>query len=237
MAFACHAWGPQGHEVIATLAQGQLTARARAEADKLLALEPDATLASISNWADEQRSPETAAWHYVNFPKDTCTYNAARDCPEGRCVVGAIDRQLDILASTAPAGERLTALKFVVHLMGDIHQPLHAGHAEDRGGNTYQLEAFLRGSNLHAVWDFWLIRSLDQSTEALATQLRARPVQAGEFDAPRIAEESCRIVGTPGFYPGRKLDAPYIAQYTPVMLARLTLAGTRLATVLNRIWR
>ncbi len=133
LALVAHAWGPQGHEVVATLAQARLTTRAQAEIDKLLALESGATLASISNWADEQRSPLTAAWHYVNFPKNTCTYDPARDCPDGSCVVGAINRQLAILGSAAPPEERLMALKYVVHLVGDIHQPLHAGHAEDRG--------------------------------------------------------------------------------------------------------
>ncbi len=234
---AAHAWGTQGHQVIASLAQAQLTARAKAEIDKLLVLEPGESLSSISTWADEHRNPTTAAWHYVNFPKNSCTYDAARDCPDGNCVVAAIDRQIEVLKSDAPPEKRLTALKYVVHLVADIHQPLHAGYAEDRGGNSYQLQAFMRGSNLHALWDVGLIKNLDLSNEALAARLLAKPVKGGTFNAAGVAEESCRIVGTPGFYPDRKVDVPYIEQFTPLMEGRLVAAGARLAAVLNGVWR
>lgn len=84
------AWGKEGHQVVANLAATQLTAKARAEVDRLLALEPGAILQTISTWADEHRNPQTASWHYVNFPRDTCAYDAARDCPDGNCVVGVI---------------------------------------------------------------------------------------------------------------------------------------------------
>ncbi len=151
-------------------------------------------------------------------------------------MVAAIDRQLALLAWNAPAAKRLTALKYVVHFVADVHQPLHAGYAEDRGGNTYQLQAFMRGSNLHALWDVGLIKNLDLSNEALTTRLLAKPVKAGEFSAASVAEESCRIVGTPGFYPDRKVDVPYVERFTPVMEDRLRLAGARLAAVLNRVW-
>lgn len=237
LAQAANAWGTQGHEVVAALAQARLTIPARTQVDKLLALEPGATLASISKLADEQRNPATAGWHFVNFPKGSCSYEPQRHCPDGNCVVGAIMRQLEILGSAAPPEERLAALKYVVHLVGDVHQPLHAGHAEDRGGNTYQLDAFMRGTNLHAVWDLWLIRNLGLSNEALVARLQARPVAPGELNAGQAAEESCRIVGTAGYYPGRKLDTAYIEQFTPVMEARLALAGARLAAALNRVWR
>ncbi len=157
-------WGSQGHQVVANLAQAQLSAKAKREVDRLLALEPVDTLSSISTWADEHRSPATAAWHYVNFPKNSCSYFAERDCPDGKCVVAAIGRQRDTLASTATDEVRLRALKYLVHLVADVHQPLHAGYGEDRGGNSYQLQAFMRGTNLHAFWDSGLIRALDQGS-------------------------------------------------------------------------
>lgn len=78
-----HAWGGEGHQVIALIAQAQLTPRARAEVDHLLAIEPGETLASISTWADEHRNPATAPWHYINFPRGDCVYNEQRDCPDG----------------------------------------------------------------------------------------------------------------------------------------------------------
>ena len=229
-------WGNQGHQVVASLAQARLTTKACAEVESLLALEPGETLASTSAWADEHRNPATAAWHYINFPKNTCAYDRQRDCPDGNCVVEAINKQLEVLTSGAPAEKRLTALKWVVHLVADVHQPLHAGYAEDRGGNQYQLQAFMRGSNLHALWDVGLIKNMVLTNEALTARLQAKPVHGGEFSATSAAEESCRIVGTAGVYPDRKVDVPYIEQFTPVMEQRLAAAGTRLAGILNGVF-
>jgi nuclease S1 len=121
--------------------------------------------------------------------------------------------------------KRLTALKYVVHLVADIHQPLHAGYAEDYGGNRYQLQAFMRGSNLHALWDVGLIKNLDLSNEALTAKLLPQSVRVGDFNGAATAEESCRIVGAPGFYPDRKVDVPYIERFTPLMEQRLATAG------------
>ncbi len=237
------AWGSQGHQVVANLAQAQLSAKAKREVDRLLAQEPGETLASISTWADEHRNPATAPWHYINFPKNSCTYSAERDCPDGQCVVAAIDRQRDILASTAADEVRLRALKYLVHLVADIHQPLHAGYGEDRGGNSYQLQAFMRGTNLHAFWDSGLIRALDQDTEVMTARLGSSNVSAarrqeleragGTFNAVQAAEESCRIVGQPGFYPGRLVDQAYVQRFTPIVEQRIQLAGARLAGLIN----
>ena len=233
------AWGTQGHQVITIIAERQLTPKARDQVSKLLAIEPGETLASISTWADEHRNPTTASWHYVNFPKNTCIYDAARDCPDGNCVVAAINRQLDVLASSASDDKRLTALKYVVHLVADVHQPLHAGYGEDRGGNTYQLQAFMRGSNLHALWDTGLIKNLDMTNEALVAKMGSVSslTNVMQLSAAGIAEESCMIVGTPGFYPERKVGADYVERFTPVMEHRLVTAGARLAAMLNRVFR
>ena len=233
------AWGAQGHQVVATIALARLSAPARAEVDRLLSLEPGATLASIATWADENRDPPTASWHYVNFPRNSCRYDAKRDCPDGQCVVEAINRQAEVLASRAPDRERLLALKYVVHFVADVHQPLHAGHADDRGGNTYQLRAFGDGTNLHALWDFGLIRSLNESPQAMSRRLLRIPLAPDLSDslASRAAEESCQIVQMPGFYPERALSSSYGQQFVPVMEQRLTLAGVRLAALLNRVLR
>jgi hypothetical protein len=241
MAFAvaatAHAWGTQGHQVIANLAYAQLTVKAKTEVDRLLALEPSATLASISTWADETRNKTTAAWHYVNFPRETCTYDAARDCHDRQCVVGAIDKQLAVLASNAPDEKRMLALKYVVHLVADVHQPLHAGYADDRGGNTYQVQAFSRGTNLHAMWDTGLIENAGLDAATMTAKLLAMPVAAGDLDAAHAAAESCRIVGTAGFYPERKVGADYVGKFTPVMEEQLAAAGVRLAAILNKLIR
>ena len=139
------AWGPQGHRLVAALAWADLTPQAQAEVAILLAGEADPTLPGIANWADQLRAENpdlgkrSASWHYVNIGEEACQYDAARDCPGGNCVVGAIDAQLAILADRSqPVAARRQALKFVVHFVGDVHQPLHAGFGHDKGGNTVQ---------------------------------------------------------------------------------------------------
>ena len=173
------AWGVQGHQVVAAIAWQGLSPVAREEATRLLALEPAQTLVSVATWADEHRGPATAPWHYLNFPRGQCRFDAARDCPEGQCVIGAIDRQRAILASKATDAERLQALKYLVHLVADIHQPLHAGYQDDRGGNTVQLRFLMRGSNLHALWDKGLIEQLGLDNEALIAAAQAQLAPQG----------------------------------------------------------
>jgi len=234
--FGVQAWGTDGHQVVALIAEAQLTPKAKAAIDRLLAQEPGQTLVTMSTWADEHRNPTTAAWHYVNFPRETCQYVAERDCPDGKCVVGAIERQLAVLKSSESDDRRLQALKYLVHFVADVHQPLHAGYADDRGGNTFQLQAFMRGTNLHAVWDSGIIKSLNETPEAMAARLSRNSANAGDVDAlaDAVAQESCQIVRMPGYYPERRAGQDYMDRFTPVLEDRLALAGKRLGRILNR---
>ena len=229
------AWGVQGHQVVAAIAWQGLSPVAREEATRLLALEPAQTLVSVATWADEHRGPASAPWHYLNFPRGQCRFDAARDCPEGQCVVGAIDRQRAILASKATDAERLQALKYLVHLVADVHQPLHAGYADDRGGNQFQLRAFMRGSNLHALWDSGLLRQMELDNTALVAVLQGLTPAAGgrDLNVVQMAQESCRIVALPDFYPPNGVSDAYVQRFTPVVQQRLALAGARLAAMLN----
>lgn len=242
---SARAWGPLGHRLVADLAWDGMTPQARAAALDLLAGEADPSLAGIASWADELRAnaPDlgrrSARWHYVNIAEDGCHYDTARDCPGDDCVVAAIDAQVAILADPGqPRAKRRQALKFVVHFVGDIHQPLHAGRADDRGGNTHQINIDGRGSNLHALWDSgllgsaglgeagWLAR-LHQST--IAADAPARPGSPAAW-----AEASCRIVNSPGFYPPKgTLDPAYGERWLPVVERQLRLGGRHLAGVLN----
>jgi len=144
-----------------------------------------------------------------------------------------------MLRSQGYDGKRLVALKYLVHFVGDLHQPLHAGYLDDKGGNTYQLQAFMRGSNLHALWDTGILKSLNEDADSLSARLLKSGVKVpdGDFDPARAAEESCRIVGETGFYPERRVGADYIEKYVPVMERRLATAGARLAVVLNKVFR
>lgn len=232
---AAHGWGTEGHRLIAEMAEARLTVHARAEVERLLFLERGASLASVSTWADESRRSGTAPLHYVNLPNDDCTYSRQRDCPDGRCVVEAIAGKLAILKSQASDAERLIALKWVVHLVGDVHQPLHAGLASDKGGNLHQVLAFGRGSNMHAVWDTGLIKQRRGGPRQLLQDALAALTPSLARTDPKVwAAESCEVRRRAGFYPdGRGISAGYAEQWDAELVNRLSLAGARLAHALN----
>ena len=134
-----HAFGSFGHQLIADLAQARLTPEAAGRVDGLLALEGITHLRDISTWADvvrdDPRFKRTAPLHYVNFPRKQCTFVMPRDCANGVCVIGGIAAFSRVLKDPRSSKfERLIALKWLVHLVGDLHQPMHVGYADDRGG-------------------------------------------------------------------------------------------------------
>lgn len=241
------AWGPLGHRLVARLAEADLDPRARAEIQRLLRGEAEPTLAGIANWADDLRENDpdlgkaTARWHYVNIGEHDCSYQPARDCPDGKCVVEAIRAQSAILADPRrPDAERLQALKFVVHFVGDAHQPLHAGYARDKGGNDFQTSYQGKGGNLHRVWDSGLLNSRGLNEDGYLRVLRALPLPAPDRAAalpPASADwarQSCAIAVAPGFYPDRaKLETAYYEQQRPIAERQLRLGGARLASLLN----
>ncbi|NCT69011.1 MAG: S1/P1 nuclease [Rhodanobacteraceae bacterium] len=233
-----HAWGPAGHRLVGDLAERQLTPAAKAEAHRLLGRE---SLADVAPWADELRNDParhelgraTARLHFVNFDGPSCRYDAKRDCPGGQCVIAAIERYARVLGDRSrPAAERAEALRFLVHFVGDAHQPLHAGYRDDRGGNQYQVQLRGRGTNLHAVWDSQVLASAGQAWPAQAARLAKTPLRAGGTPV-QWAEESCRA--TRAIYPrGHRLDARYLARERPLAERRVRQAAARLAGLLNR---
>lgn len=187
------AWGHMGHQVVAVVAEQQLTPSARAGMQAVLAEEPGATLASISTWADEPANRGTGRWHYVNLPRGDCRYLEARDCPGGECVVRAIiDQTRRLQAADASAPERLQALKYLVHLVADIHQPLHAGHADDRGGNLVPLAVRMAATNLHALWDWGLLALESEDPAYWVARLNANPASRLAPDTG-VASESLAL--------------------------------------------
>jgi hypothetical protein len=238
------AWSAKGHRIIAELAERELSPQALAAVRALLADEPTPTLAAVATWADEVRSEEawrnTARWHFVNFPRGDCRYRAARDCADGRCIVDAIESQRAVLANRrTPAAQRVQALKFVVHMVGDIHQPLHAGYGDDRGGNDTQIRFDREGSNLHALWDGLLLdtRRLDWQQHARVIAASGPLPAAGSMRgrvAQSWAEESCAVLESAAIYPGaRRIDRSYVERSLPVAEARIKLAAARLAATLE----
>ena len=244
VAFEAAAFGPVGHEIVAEIAARELSPRARAEVERLLGERPAANaMREWASWPDGLREwpgyGGSGPLHYVNFPDGDCRYVPQRDCRNGRCVVGALERFVGELGAPGDDRLRADALRWVIHLVGDVHMPLHAGWGRDRGGNDVQLQFEGRGWNLHALWDSGLLRTRRLRSVPYAEALLAepRPVSriAWQGGAVRAwAEESCRIVRDAGLYPANpRIGAEYIARHRPIVERRLVEAGLRLAALLD----
>ena len=266
------AWGYEGHEIIATIARAELTPAARAKVDAILAGDPDTLtgpdMVSRATWADAWRSAghrETAQWHFVDQEldgpdlKSACfgfpaAANPASSGPATDCVVDKIRELTAELASptTSPA-ERLVALKYVLHFVGDVHQPLHASDNHDRGGNCVLISlGGSRSANLHAYWDTGVIESaLGKNVDAAATSLRssittAERRQWQQGDAAAWATESFHVarsvaytIGSPAGCASDVAPVAFPAGYEAAAQAaakvQLQRAGIRLAMVLNTV--
>lgn len=243
-----HAWGKSGHRIVGELAEARLDPKAKAAVAELLAGESEPTLAGVSVWADHVRenAPEylwTVPLHWVNFEAGACSYQAPVNCRDDLCVVAAIERYSAQLGDAwLPLAARRDALKFVVHFVGDVHQPLHAGFAVDRGGNDFQISVMREGWNLHSVWDSLIIDSKKLEWPAYAArvdQIALAPesgAQVSNLRPPAWAEESCRIVQNGDFYPPRhKITGKYLESKRTQVDQRLKMAGERLAALLNKV--
>lgn len=247
---AC-AWGGSGHAIIGEVAQRNLAPVAAAGVAELLG--SGASLASIGSWADDERArdPSTARWHFVSIPLSAAEYDPLRDCvaeTTGDCILAEIERERATVAcETAPLAERQRALKFLVHFVGDLHQPLHTV-LEARGGNQIAVTVVTRekvngddpfNTNLHAAWDGALI---DKTVWSWGTYLERLETGPAEVNASLLqgtpvdwANEShavaARIVANiPANF---VLDDVYRVAALPDLDRQLTLGGLRLATVLN----
>jgi hypothetical protein len=245
------AWGPLGHSMVAQLAQQHLSPAAEAEVARLLAPDHTRLLADVANWPDQMQDDpgykdlwnQTRGQHYINFHGGSgCDYVPPRDCRDGRCIVGGLQHYVAVLGDRSqPDSARRQALKFVVHFVGDIHQPLHAGYRDDKGGNTYQVQFDGKGSNLHKIWDSRMLYTRGQYWQQYAQRLDSgfwaplpAPVAPLDNKYAQWAEESCRITAEPGFYPANhQITSAYVHTWLPLADQRLRAAGRRLAEVLN----
>lgn len=240
------AWGPNGHRIVGQIAENHLTDKAR---EGIAELVGRASLARISTWADEIKSDpawrHASPWHYINVPPGQ-TLEAARRNPRGD-VVEAIQRFEGVLRDRgAGRKERVDALRFLVHLVGDVHQPLHAGYGSDRGGNDIRVSWFGESTNLHAVWDEHLVEHQRLSfTEWVRFFGHAEP---GEIDAWQRAtigdwvRESRAMLPAVYDYGGSRaaktpyLGYAYIFKHIDGVKLRLLQAGIRLGGLLNDIF-
>ena len=264
------AWGYEGHEIIATIARADLTPAVRAKVDAILAGDPDTLtkpdMVSRATWADAWRSAghrETAQWHFIDTElddpnlKSACfgSPTAADPASAGTasdCVVDEIREFTAELSSPASApAERLLALKYLLHFVGDVHQPLHASDNHDRGGNCVLISmGGSRSANLHAYWDTGVVEAaVGRNVDAAAMSLRlsitaAQRRQWQQGDAAAWAMESFQVARTVTYRIGSPagcssdvapitFPAGYEAAAKSAARVQLQQAGVRLAMVLN----
>ena len=237
--FPAYPWGATGHRAAARIAERHLTPEAARAADELLGGE---SLAEISYWPDEvDSSPEwkhSDPWHYVNLAPGE-TYAAAEKNPAGDAVEALARFEAVLRDVTAPREARVTALKFVVHLVADLHQPLHVGPRADRGGNDKPVTWLGAPTNLHHVWDFRIIEASELSFSELADFAddgSPEEIRAWQADGVDVWLAEAMALW-PAIYDigDGKLGFAYRNQMLPVVEGRLARAGVRLAGRLNRV--
>ena len=263
------AWGDLGHKVTALIAYRHLTPKARATLDTLLASDEDPLtphdFASRATWADKYRNShrETAQWHFVDIEIDHPDLRAA--CfgfPVARqpassgltqdCIVDKVrEFETELASPSTSKPERLLALKFLIHFVGDLHQPLHASDHQDRGGNCIGLASSPDGreNNLHAYWDTGVVQTLGRSADQIAAKLdaqitRAELVTWGSGDAKTWAMESFQVSlrdvynlqskPTCSEHGSVVLSTAYEAEAAKDAAVQLERAGVRMAALLNR---
>lgn len=235
-------WGRNGHRTTGEIAEAHLTAKAKRGIDKLL---NGASLALVSTYADEIKSDTSyrkfSPWHYVNFPFDK-TYQTHPKSDKGDIIV-AINTCISVLKNkSSTKSEKVFYLKMLVHLIGDMHQPLHIGLSEDRGGNDFQVQWFDEGTNLHAVWDTKLIDSYKMSYTELAknrsklSKAQLDYIRSGTvIDWMNESRELCKNIYSTTKV-GDELSYRYMYAYMDIVRSQLQKGGIRLAVVLNEIF-
>jgi hypothetical protein len=237
-------WGREGHQVVVAIAERHLTETARERVRQILG--PDTSLAAVSTWADEIRPsrPKTAPWHYVDIPLNASAIDLARDCPNGDCVIAAINHFKELLRDQTSTPEaKNEALKFVVHFIADLHQPLHCADDHDRGGNDEHVTFFGGNANLHSVWDTLLIERIDSDPGHYANRLDAdltdstiRAFERGTVEDWALESHAVArkvVYGALSRRDAIDLGTDYFEVAAPAADLQLQKAGIRLAFVLN----
>lgn len=234
-------WGKTGHRTTGEIAQQYLNRKARKAIAQLLDGE---SLALVSTFADDIKSDKQykayGPQHYVNIPFDK-TYDTHPKSERGD-IIQAIDHCIKTLQSdTASKEEKAFQLRMLVHFIGDLHQPLHTGISEDKGGNDFQVRWYRDGTNLHRVWDTQMIESYGMSYTELAVNmpdLNRQELKEMASGTHRDWLEDSRTV-VKDIYKntevGEKLGYRYMYDYFDVLKGQLQKGGVRLAALLNEI--
>lgn len=231
----CFSWGSDGHKIMARIAESNLDIQVK---DSLLYYLGDGDFADCSVWMDEIKSDSTYdfmfTWHYINIP-DGEEYKPT-DKPN---IVNQLDAVIDRLKHRKKyTKEQIAAdIKILVHLMGDLHQPLHAGYAVDRGGNDIKVLFLGEESNLHKVWDIDIIEDQKINIDSCYKWQANYSLKSEETDIVKWMKES-RSSLKPAYNDIRNghIDEAYIQKYKPLVEQRILQSGLRLAKILNDIF-
>jgi hypothetical protein len=240
------AWGREGHQIVAAIAESRLTEKTQAEVRRIL--EGD-SMSAVSVWSDVVRPQrrETAPWHYVNIHinEDVMDPN---NCPGGDCVTTIISDLEALLrrADTLSDLERQEALKHLIHFIGDQSQPLHNANEDDLGGNTKTVAWYGRNMNLHSVWDTGIIRrerdirsiTVDDLCRELNAEIRPEQIRLWIQGTPVDWTNESHRVAIEFAYPGwsPEPDELYFRKSIGAVRVQLQKGGIRLAHVLNRVY-
>ncbi len=235
-------WSKTGHRAIGEVAQEHLTKKAKRAIEKLLDGE---SLAEVANFADEIKADrkyrEFSAWHYVNYPADA-KYGDQKPSENGDLITGIKKCIAIVKDDNSSKEDKSFYLKMLIHLIGDLHQPMHVGRLEDKGGNDIQLQWFDNGSNLHRVWDSNMIKEYGMSYTELAASFpklsrkQEKAIQKGTVldwveESQEIANKVYESVEV-----GEKLRYRYSYLWWGTLEKQLQKGGLRLAKVLNELF-
>ena len=246
------AWGGDGHQIVCLIAEEHLSPAAKVGIHDLLGADVNISDAEIASWADNIRRERrnTASWHFVDIPVDARGFDEQRDGKHGNNVIDKINQFERVLSDhNAPKEKRAEALKFLVHFVGDLHQPLHCADRNDKGGNS-RLVFFLdqpRALNLHTVWDTTILLHRKGRARVLqyaaALNRKISKEQAKQWKQGTVedwANESHMIAvnvayrGIPADGRPPQLDQAYVDRAGDAIDQQLQRAGVRLAMLLNQ---
>jgi hypothetical protein len=239
LSLTCLGWGATGHRVTGQVAESLLTKRTKARLEQLLGQ----SVAMASTWMDEVRSDSAydymEDWHWVDVPDGT-TYGQTPKNPNGD-VIETLDRVIKALkGKNLDPKTEAEYVKILIHLIGDIHQPLHVGKVTDRGGNSVKVSWFGRDTNLHTVWDTYLIDDTKLSyTEFMQSLAMPTDKEVKALQSTSVldwAKESVSYRSSVYDIGDGRLGYEYTYYHLHIVRKRLLEAGVRLAGVLNEIY-
>ena len=239
------AWGQDGHSAVGILSLGQLQSETRIALERVLGSVDEQTIIAACNWPDAVRETDEWAWsyplHFINIPPDESSYNKSRDCPEQLCATEAIKKYAAELSDRQASTEkRRQAFAWVCHLTGDLHQPLHAGYAYDRGANDFAITFKGEQMNLHNFWDRALIKARAGGRQQLIEALSRFPMpQAGDnWSAGMVdswTDESRQLVKEDIYPQDPEIRQSYANKSWEIMQQRMVTAASRLALIINTV--